>query len=41
MRLADLAGRLHLITDTGAVDVTDASGGRFGTGPQKIYGQWA
>ncbi|MFJ3306962.1 fumarylacetoacetate hydrolase family protein [Streptomyces sp. NPDC086549] len=41
MRLANLTGRLHLITDTGAVDVADASGGRFGPDPQKVYPQWA
>ncbi|WP_442939335.1 tyrosine-type recombinase/integrase [Nonomuraea sp. SYSU D8015] len=30
-----------MITDTGALDVADASGGRFGPDPQKIYGQGA
>lgn len=29
-RLADPAGPLHLITGSGAGDVTDTSGGRFG-----------
>lgn len=41
MRLANLAGRPHLITSNGAVDVVDASGGRFGPDPQRIYAQWA
>ncbi|MFE2062537.1 fumarylacetoacetate hydrolase family protein [Streptomyces sp. NPDC059467] len=41
MRLANLAGRPHLITDTGAVDVAHASGGRFDPDPQKIYAEWA
>ncbi|MFE2580904.1 fumarylacetoacetate hydrolase family protein [Streptomyces sp. NPDC059378] len=41
MRLANLTGRLHLITDTGAVDVADASDGHFSPDPQKIYARWA
>ncbi|MFD7875857.1 fumarylacetoacetate hydrolase family protein [Streptomyces sp. NPDC059766] len=41
MRLANLTGRLHLITDTGAVDVADASDGRFSPDPQRIYARWA
>ncbi|WNM34773.1 fumarylacetoacetate hydrolase family protein [Streptomyces sp. Li-HN-5-11] len=40
MRLANLARRLHLITDSGAVDVESASDGRFDADPQKIYARW-
>ena len=29
MRIGNLSGRLALFTDRGAVDVADASGGRF------------
>ncbi|MEG8280615.1 fumarylacetoacetate hydrolase family protein [Streptomyces sp. AHA2] len=41
MRLANRSGRLHLVTDTGAVDVATTSGGRFDADPQKIYPRWA
>ncbi|MDO0928425.1 fumarylacetoacetate hydrolase family protein [Streptomyces sp. TG1A-8] len=40
MRTANKAGRLHLITSTGAVDVATASGGRFDADPQKVYARW-
>ncbi|KDN24061.1 fumarylacetoacetate hydrolase family protein [Amycolatopsis rifamycinica] len=40
MKVANLAGRLHLITGTGAVDVADASAGRFDPDPARIYGRW-
>ncbi|MCX4904661.1 fumarylacetoacetate hydrolase family protein [Streptomyces sp. NBC_00878] len=41
MRTANLAGRLVLVTDDGlAVDVEEASNGRFGSDPQEIYQQW-
>lgn len=40
MKLANLAGRLALITDQGAVDVHDASGGRFGPDPARAYDAW-
>lgn len=40
MRIANLAGRLTLLTQTGAVDVEKASEGRFGSDPTAVYGQW-
>lgn len=42
MRLANLDGRLVVVTDDGrrAVDVEQASGGRFGPDPQAVYEQW-
>ncbi|MET9001840.1 fumarylacetoacetate hydrolase family protein [Amycolatopsis sp. NPDC004169] len=40
MKVANLAGRLHLITATGAVDVADVSAGRFDPDPARIYRRW-
>lgn len=40
MRIANLAGRVCLVRDDQALDVHDASGGRFGPDPQGIYAQW-
>jgi 2-keto-4-pentenoate hydratase/2-oxohepta-3-ene-1,7-dioic acid hydratase in catechol pathway len=40
MRVANLFGRLVLVTDDGAVDVAEASGGRFGPDPQAAYDSW-
>lgn len=40
MKLANLAGRLALITDGGALDVAGASGGRFGPDPAAAYEHW-
>ncbi|MFE2598360.1 fumarylacetoacetate hydrolase family protein [Streptomyces sp. NPDC059396] len=41
MRTANLSGRLVLVTDDGlAVDVEQASNGRFGPDPQDIYQDW-
>jgi 2,4-didehydro-3-deoxy-L-rhamnonate hydrolase len=41
MRIANLSGRLVLITaDEAAVDVDQASGGRFGPDPQMVYDDW-
>jgi 2-keto-4-pentenoate hydratase/2-oxohepta-3-ene-1,7-dioic acid hydratase in catechol pathway len=40
MRIANLAGRLVLITDGGAVDVERVSGEGFGYSPQAIYDRW-
>jgi 2-keto-4-pentenoate hydratase/2-oxohepta-3-ene-1,7-dioic acid hydratase in catechol pathway len=37
MRIANLSGRLSLIVGTTAVDVADASGGRFGPAVQEVY----
>jgi 2-keto-4-pentenoate hydratase/2-oxohepta-3-ene-1,7-dioic acid hydratase in catechol pathway len=41
MRIANLAGRLVIVTDGGAVDVEKTSDGRFPTDPQAIYSHWA
>jgi 2,4-didehydro-3-deoxy-L-rhamnonate hydrolase len=41
MRLGNLSGRLVLLGDDQAVDVEQASAGRFGPDPQAVYGQWA
>ncbi|MET9328052.1 fumarylacetoacetate hydrolase family protein [Tsukamurella sp. NPDC003166] len=41
MRIANLSGRLTLLTDTGAVDVERASAGRFGPDPTAVYQDWA
>lgn len=40
MRVGNLAGRLSLFVDGGAVDVEHASGGRFGPDPQAVYARW-
>jgi 2-keto-4-pentenoate hydratase/2-oxohepta-3-ene-1,7-dioic acid hydratase in catechol pathway len=40
MRIANLAGRLVLLTGDGAVDVATASGGRFGPAPAAAYESW-
>lgn len=41
MKVANLAGRLVIITDDGAIDVAEASNGRFAADPQAIYDRWA
>jgi len=41
MRIANLAGRLAIVSRDGeAVDVAEASGGRFPSEPQEIYGRF-
>jgi len=40
MRIANLSGRLTLITDIGAVDVERASNGLFSADPQAVYERW-
>ena len=40
MRIANLSGRLALITDAGAIDVEEASAGRFWSDPQRVYERW-
>ncbi|NMO32711.1 fumarylacetoacetate hydrolase family protein [Streptomyces sp. GMY01] len=40
MRIANLAGRLVLVTGTDAVDVEEASQGRFGSDPSAVYRDW-
>ncbi|NUR92735.1 MAG: fumarylacetoacetate hydrolase family protein [Nonomuraea sp.] len=41
MRLANLKGRLVLVRDGLAVDVEQASEGRFSADPQAVYADWA
>jgi 2,4-diketo-3-deoxy-L-fuconate hydrolase len=41
VRIGNLDGRLVILTGDGALDVERASGGRFGSSPQAIYGRWA
>ena len=40
MRIANLAGRLVIMTDGHAVDVEKASEGRFSAHPEAIYSRW-
>jgi 2,4-didehydro-3-deoxy-L-rhamnonate hydrolase len=40
VRIANISGRLCLITEGTAVDVEKASGGRFGPDPQAVYAGW-
>ena len=40
MRVGNLGGRLTLLTEWGACDVTAASGGQFGPDPQQVFDQW-
>lgn len=40
MRVANLRGRAVLLADDGAIDVADASGGRFGPDPQDLLEVW-
>ena len=40
MRIANVDGRLCLVTDAGAVDVRRASAGRFTADPQAVYDRW-
>lgn len=40
MQIGNVAGRLALLGDAGALDVERASGGRFSADPQPIYDDW-
>jgi 2-keto-4-pentenoate hydratase/2-oxohepta-3-ene-1,7-dioic acid hydratase in catechol pathway len=40
MRVGNLAGRLSLFVEDGAIDVERASGGRFDADPQTVYARW-
>ncbi|MFE4698798.1 fumarylacetoacetate hydrolase family protein [Streptomyces sp. NPDC056738] len=40
MRLATLSDRAVLLTDDGAVDIADASSGRFGPDPMDVLNEW-
>lgn len=41
MRIANLSGRLVIVSGGRAIDVRQASGGRFGPDPQAVYDRWA
>jgi 2-keto-4-pentenoate hydratase/2-oxohepta-3-ene-1,7-dioic acid hydratase in catechol pathway len=41
LRIGNLAGRLTLFVEGGAIDVERASNGRFGSDPQLVYERWA
>jgi 2-keto-4-pentenoate hydratase/2-oxohepta-3-ene-1,7-dioic acid hydratase in catechol pathway len=41
MRIANLSGRLVIVSDGNAADVEKASGGRFSADPAAIYPRWA
>jgi 2-keto-4-pentenoate hydratase/2-oxohepta-3-ene-1,7-dioic acid hydratase in catechol pathway len=41
VRVGNLDGRLVIIRGAGAIDVESASGGRFGSDPQAVFGRWA
>jgi 2,4-diketo-3-deoxy-L-fuconate hydrolase len=40
MKIANVSGRLVIVTEEGGIDVETASAGRFGPDPQAIYGHW-
>jgi 2-keto-4-pentenoate hydratase/2-oxohepta-3-ene-1,7-dioic acid hydratase in catechol pathway len=40
MRIANLAGRLTLLSARGGIDVEKASNGRFAADPQRVYDRW-
>ena len=40
MRIANVSGRLTLVSEEGGIDVEKASAGRFGPDPQAVFGQW-
>jgi 2,4-didehydro-3-deoxy-L-rhamnonate hydrolase len=40
MRLANLAGRAVLLTEGGAVDIEELTGGKFGPGPRSVLDHW-
>jgi 2-keto-4-pentenoate hydratase/2-oxohepta-3-ene-1,7-dioic acid hydratase in catechol pathway len=41
MRIANVAGRLTVVTPAGGIDVEHASGGRFPADPAAVYDRWA
>lgn len=41
MRIANVRGRLMLLTANGGIDVEKASNGRFAADPQAVYAQWS
>lgn len=41
MRIANVGGRLTLLTTSGGIDVEKASDGRFSADPQAVFAQWS
>lgn len=41
MKLANLEGRVHLVTNSGYVDIASASGDRFGPDPLSVIENWS
>jgi len=41
MRIANVDGRLTIVTEAGGIDVGRASGGRFDADPAAVYARWA
>jgi 2,4-diketo-3-deoxy-L-fuconate hydrolase len=40
VRIANVSGRLTLVSEEGGIDVETASAGRFGPDPEAVFGQW-
>ena len=40
MRIANVGGRLTIVSEHGGIDVATASNGRFGPDPQAVYDHW-
>lgn len=40
MRIANVSGRAHILTDTGAVDIALSSAGCFGPDPMDLFARW-
>ena len=40
VRIANVSGRLTLVSEQGGIDVATESASRFGPDPQAVYGQW-
>ena len=41
MRIANLNGRAHLLTEDGAIDIAESSGWRYGPDPMDLFTHWA
>jgi len=40
MRIVNLTGRAHLLTDNGAIDIAESSEGRYGPDPMDLFARW-
>jgi 2-keto-4-pentenoate hydratase/2-oxohepta-3-ene-1,7-dioic acid hydratase in catechol pathway len=40
MRIANVSGRAHILTDTGAIDIAQSSGGLYGPDPMNLITRW-